>query len=328
MDIMNENERRLQMKKDELTNKLHAKIWENIKLIIERMTKEDIEKLTDENKLLDYFQIKFIKHNYTESSLKKLLKENYENIFANSFEQNSPSTQKKVDLPASKTYKDFTQLLSEKGNEVLAALTRDEKFLNYDKQEIKENFANYVKNYCNVTKAPETRQNLTSEEKLMQVMKQSRRTVHHLDIHLRKRDSSTPMGIKNTGNSCYISSILQILFYSNSFLKKIFNFRKSTEEKNKEQDIRAKKQNEKDSMQRRKAEEQGADLVQGLQNMFGMMVKGESLVVDPSELFKKLVDPVTGENFVSGHQKDVTEFLDFFFKLLGAGFRKNKKVVF
>lgn len=125
--------------------------------------------------------------------------------------------------------------------------------------------------------------------------------------NLTLKDSQLPCGIMNVGNSCYSSSVFQILFNYPHFAETICRFRLS-----------------KDAESLPEKEKKGVLLVQSLQKMFGFLTKGKRMAIDPKEILELLVNPDTGERFVDGRQKDVTEFLDILFKGLGVGLKHHE----
>lgn len=172
-------------------------------------------------------------------------------------------------------------------------------------------------------------QHLSFDEQMRIIKERSKKVIHQLDIEIKNRSSDSPVGIKNTGNSCYISCIIQILFYNKRFLKRILKFREKPEnssEKKSDLVVNEKEISEKNRLLKQKEEKIGVNLIKSFQKIFGLMMKGTHVAVDPTEFFEAFIDPYTGKNYITGQQKDVVEFMGFMFNLLEAGLKRDTQV--
>ena len=150
----------------------------------------------------------------------------------------------------------------------------------------------------------------------------------HLEIHPRLPDQFA--GIVNIGNSCYLNSIIQILFYSECFREKILKFRSNlgSLESLKKMLGQYSNMSEGQKLENKKHffELHGVNLIFSLQNLFSKMIKGKKLYVNPVEIFERIVHEMNLTPYVIGPQNDTVEFLDTFFNCLDAGFRKISQV--
>ena len=154
--------------------------------------------------------------------------------------------------------------------------------------------------------------------------------LHNLHLEIHPRLPNQFAGIVNIGNSCYLNSIIQILFYSECFREKILKFRSHFDSSENLKTLfgQYSKMSEGQKLENKKHffELHGVYLIYSLQNLFSKMIKGKKLYVNPIEIFERIVYEMNLTPFVMGPQNDTVEFLDTFFNCLDAGFRKISQV--
>ena len=143
-----------------------------------------------------------------------------------------------------------------------------------------------------------------------------------------KRSNQIPyIGMANLGNTCYFNSIMQILFFSDCFSKKICKFNAKIEAisiKQSKEDL-SKEQENKLKM-KKKYLENGIVLINEIQIMFGRMIKGKINYANPQGVLDHLMEKMNNRKVEVGLQKDLVEFLGIFFECIEAGYSQDQKV--
>lgn len=119
--------------------------------------------------------------------------------------------------------------------------------------------------------------------------------VDPLNPHERKRQDGWPVGLKNVGNTCWFSAVIQSLFHLRRFRHLVLNY-----------------QPNKDISQCNPEEKRNLRFMQELRHLFALMIGSKRKYVDPSKSVDILKEafsssPVTSAG-VSDSQQDVSEF--------------------
>ena len=135
-----------------------------------------------------------------------------------------------------------------------------------------------------------------------------------------------PKGIINIGNTCYSSSVLQVLFHFPRFTKKIGRFRLDRSKRMKllkELQSALRNPEKKHKLQLTLF---GAKFIESLQWLFEQLGSSEHSSVSPSRVFGCMLRGDGSKMFELGAQEDVLEFMDGLFKLVTAGYSLHEKV--
>ena len=120
--------------------------------------------------------------------------------------------------PVYKKYSNFLSALSKRGSKILVEVTRNEKHRFLSNQEIKDRFEKALED---MNKPP--KKFLPSFDAQMKMAMEN--SLQERVPKLNKKEADLPTGIMNTGNSCYSSAMLQVLFNYPDFVKAICGFR-------------------------------------------------------------------------------------------------------
>ncbi|XP_046717144.1 ubiquitin carboxyl-terminal hydrolase 25 isoform X1 [Silurus meridionalis] len=108
--------------------------------------------------------------------------------------------------------------------------------------------------------------------------------------HDRKRQGNCPVGLKNVGNTCWFSAVIQSLFNLLEFQRLVLNYSPPT----RVQDL-----------PRNQKEHRNLPFMQELRNLFSLMVGSRRKYVDPSKAVEILKDAFKSSE---SQQQDVSEF--------------------
>ena len=290
----------------------------------------------------------------------------------------------------------FLNLVSIYGAEILADVTQREEFRKLTNKEVRRRFDEAILKRTS-SKARSGRELSYNDQIQMAMALSLNEKQRHQEEDVSLRKSSMPIGMQNTGNSCYSNSVLQILYNYPEFLRAICAFRVAEdgvehaaqadepletnehelqleeykepgpetkadsshkdEDKNTDSQIvekdsltgikkkvdiktqdersdpkaapnRSKKTTKisKEKTPINERERQGIELIRDLQKTFGIMMKSKKLSINPRSIFDRIINPQTGEKFVSGNQKDAVEFFDIFFESIAHGLKHDRSV--
>ena len=135
-----------------------------------------------------------------------------------------------------------------------------------------------------------------------------------------------PKGIQNIGNTCYSSSMLQILYYQRRFLKKVAKFRLCKQRQDRYNRKLASAEKSQDRTTRLRMSLHGARFILSLQRFFASMLESHTERVNPANVLANLVDWDNTLLFQAGAQQDAVEFMEAVFRLVEAGLRLDAKV--
>ncbi|XP_060064125.1 ubiquitin carboxyl-terminal hydrolase 25-like isoform X1 [Ylistrum balloti] len=118
--------------------------------------------------------------------------------------------------------------------------------------------------------------------------------VDPLNPHERKRQDDCPVGLKNVGNTCWFSAVIQSLFHIRRFRHLVLNFHSPNE-----------------SDPGNGAESRNLRFMTELRYLFGLMIGSHKKYVDPSkavEILKEAFSSSPSSSGVGESQQDVSEF--------------------
>ncbi|KAK3612082.1 hypothetical protein CHS0354_031152 [Potamilus streckersoni] len=135
--------------------------------------------------------------------------------------------------------------------------------------------------------------------------------VDPLNPHERKRQDGWPVGLKNVGNTCWFSAVIQSLFHLRRFKQLVLNYRPPKH------------------LQGNAEERRNLRFMQELRHLFALMVGSQKKYVDPSravdilkEAFSSSSVTVTG---TSDSQQDVSEFQHKLLEWLEDAFKTSSR---
>lgn len=135
--------------------------------------------------------------------------------------------------------------------------------------------------------------------------------------------NSPPKGIKNIGNTCYSSCILQIMLHNYKFSSTICKYRVNKSKfKHCQESVKSKNL---DRTKKLTAQFilNGSRFIITLQKLFMNLISDSNDQANPQELFDHLVDRQGKAKFEIGRQEDIFEFMDSAFQLIEEGFKLN-----
>ena len=151
-----------------------------------------------------------------------------------------------------------------------------------------------------------------------------------LDKTVKRENNLSFIGMANLGNTCYFNSIMQILFFSDCFANKICQYDPDTTKISNisENDSELNEEDKKKIKMKKIFLENGTELIQEIQIMFGRMLKGKINYANPQGVLDHLMEKMNNRKVEVGLQKDLVEFLGIFFECIEAGFSVDKNVKF
>jgi uncharacterized UBP type Zn finger protein len=124
----------------------------------------------------------------------------------------------------------------------------------------------------------------------------------------RRRIGSTPVGLKNIGNTCYLSAFIQSLYHLPEVMKKMMALEDSAD---------LQRQSSLNTMKRIEC---SYKLMVELKRLFAFMTKGEKKYADPTACIRNIVDDF-GNQMKIGDQQDITEVSEGFMSRIHEGFQ-------
>ncbi|CAH1796375.1 unnamed protein product [Owenia fusiformis] len=133
--------------------------------------------------------------------------------------------------------------------------------------------------------------------------------VDPLNPHERKRDDNCPVGLKNVGNTCWFSAVVQCLFQIPKFRHLVLNFVAPT-----------------DLSQGSTQERRNLLFMQELRQLFALMIGSKRKYVDPSKAVEILKEAFTSTSSAgaSDCQQDVSEFQHKLLEWLEDAFKSDR----
>ncbi|KAL8592865.1 hypothetical protein ACOMHN_050693 [Nucella lapillus] len=117
--------------------------------------------------------------------------------------------------------------------------------------------------------------------------------VDPLNPHERKRQGTWPVGLKNIGNTCWFSAVIQSLFYLPKFRRLVLNFKTPYTASSNLQAVQ---------------ERRNLRFMRELSLLFGLMVGSTRKYVDPSKAVDILKEAFSSPSGITDSQQDVSEF--------------------
>lgn len=117
----------------------------------------------------------------------------------------------------------------------------------------------------------------------------SRRKTDSQNPHDKKRDGEWPVGLKNVGQTCWFSAVIQSLFHLPAFRHLVLNF----------QPVQKRERTENQRV---------IEFMLELRKLFALLVGSQRSYVDPSRAVGILRDTMGGEGQFTNSQQDVSEF--------------------
>ncbi|GAB1601843.1 ubiquitin carboxyl-terminal hydrolase 25-like isoform X3 [Argonauta hians] len=132
--------------------------------------------------------------------------------------------------------------------------------------------------------------------------------VDPLNPHLREREKWCPVGLKNVGNTCWFSALIQSLFHVNRFRHLLINFQPHPRS---------------EFSASNSAETRSLRFTEELRNLFSLMIGSYRKYVDPSKAVEILKEGFRSHMGVSDSQQDVSEFQGKLLEWLEDAFRNS-----
>ncbi|CAI9737234.1 ubiquitin carboxyl-terminal hydrolase 25 isoform X4 [Octopus vulgaris] len=132
--------------------------------------------------------------------------------------------------------------------------------------------------------------------------------VDPLNPHLRERENWCPVGLKNVGNTCWFSALIQSLFHVNRFRHLLINFQPHPRS---------------EFSASNPAETRSLRFTEELRNLFSLMIGSYRKYVDPSKAVEILKEGFRSHMGVSDSQQDVSEFQGKLLEWLEDAFRNS-----
>ena len=129
-----------------------------------------------------------------------------------------------------------------------------------------------------------------------------------MTLEERQRIDSTPVGLKNIGNTCYLNSFIQALFHLPLVMEKVMSLEDSAE---------LQRQSNLNAVKRI---ESSYKLIIELKKLFAYMTKSEKKYADPTAMIRNIVDDF-GNQMKIGDQQDITEVSEGFMSRIHEGFQ-------
>lgn len=136
--------------------------------------------------------------------------------------------------------------------------------------------------------------------------------VDPLNPYLRKREDWCPVGLKNVGNTCWFSALIQSLFHVNRFRHLLLNFQPRPG-----YDLGASNATETRSLR----------FTEELRNLFALMIGSYRKYVDPSKAVEILKEGFRSHTGVSDSQQDISEFQGKLLEWLEDAFKHSPSTV-
>lgn len=127
-----------------------------------------------------------------------------------------------------------------------------------------------------------------------------------LTLEDRQRIGTTPVGLKNIGNTCYLNSFIQALYHLPLVMEKVMSLQETTE---------LQRQSSLNAMKR---VESSYNLIVELKRLFAFMTKSEKKYADPTKMIRNIVDDF-GNQMKIGDQQDISEVSEGFMTRLHEG---------
>jgi hypothetical protein len=141
------------------------------------------------------------------------------------------------------------------GSDILADVTKKENYRTFNNEIIMNRFKDSIDKMLMQKSNFKSKSSTIFENQMKQAIENSLKKNTDMENLLRK--SNIPIGVMNTGNSCYSNSILQVLFNYPDFVRAICNFREPSDKvemENNEEELEKSEKEQKEESQTKEEE--------------------------------------------------------------------------